>query len=153
MCTWVTINSLWNLWSKSHLKLYKMDKYGLKKRYDFVPPFSPLRPGTVCISGRYLVPQNEPHRSFDINYVTSWLNIYLWLTILWLIVVATHWVSFTFWPLFLVLSTSMRIYERPTISSKLKIGHLQIHNVVKEVILWIPIPRQKVRNWKQRSRK
>ena len=126
MCTWVTINSLSNLWSKSHLKLYKMDKYGLKKRYDFVPQFSPLRPGTVCSSGRYLIPQNEPHRSCDINGFTSWLNIYLKLTMSWLTFVAIHWISFIFWPIFQVLSTSMKIYERPTISSKLKIGHPQI---------------------------
>ena len=40
-----------------------MDKYGLKKRYDFVPQFSPLRPGTFSCSGHYLIPRNEPQKS------------------------------------------------------------------------------------------
>ena len=44
-------------------QFYKMDKYGLKKRYDFVPQFSPLRPGTFSCSGHYLIPRNEPQKS------------------------------------------------------------------------------------------
>lgn len=48
-----------------------MDKYGLKKRYDFVPQFSPLRPGTVCCGGQYLIPRNEPQKSCVIDDVVG----------------------------------------------------------------------------------
>ena len=154
MCTWVTINSLSNLWSKSHLKLYKMDKYGLKKRYDFVPQFSPLRPGTVCSSGRYL---QSWYRKMDrTGHVTSMIE---YLSVTDDVVVDFCGNSLNFIHVLTYISSSFDINENLWTSDHLvkikdwasTVCGPQIHSV--EAYRWIPIPRRKVRNWKHRSRR